>query len=200
MSWWYSFSFDEMLTSRRVQFAAIIIGTMLSFQYVFDVLKALAVTGIFLCLGLKIVYQHPPTRKLIVNSVSDFVTHFAGLVGEYLINNGGTEQLQQITTSLIKLGAECKRNWNEWNTKPATTAGSTSAILEKDHLILYFEFEKKSWNLHVPYDKTQKRSPERPYVQYVTGERKEFPNHHPSIPFYYRDNSDEGVEAIYGTE
>ena len=190
------FLLQKVWSSQIMQLLGILLGIFLSFQYLMNVVKILTISLTILSIGLKIVYLHEPTKKALGQLTNDLIQHFTDSIAAYCIKYATSQQLEEITTSVIKITAGFHRISKAWSGTPSCSP----AVLDSKYLNISFNFEGKQWELKVPFNKIHRRSPERPYIKYTTGERFEFPNHHPAIDFYYTDLSEAATECTYGME
>lgn len=189
------FLLEELSGSQKLQFGIVLLGIFFSFTYVLDVVKILTISLMCLIGGLKIIYHHEPTKKLLIQGASNLFEQFSNLVGAYCIRYASGQELQEITTNVLKITAGLHRISKTWSETP-----HSPAVIDAKYLNIPFNFQNKQWELKVPFNKIHTRSPERPYIQYITGERFEFPNHHPGLEFYYTDLSEAAAECTYGRE
>ena len=189
------FLLQELSRAQKLQFGIILLGIFFSFQYLINVVKILTISLMCLGIGAKIIHYHEPTKKLVIQWVSNLIQHFTNMIGDYCIKYASSQQLQEITTNVIKITAGFHRISKAWSGTSCNVA-----VIDAKYLNIPFNFQDKQWELKVPFNKVYARSPERPYIEYTTGEKIEFPKHHPGLEFYYTDLSEAAAECTYGME
>jgi len=181
----YIFSFfQDVVLSRWFYFYAVALGVAISLPHALEVLQALFWFVVLLSTGLVIVWRHPASQKWLIETAVFTGTWLSGQIATSI--NENTESVDKFQLQCAKFVKIFREGVEVLKGTP--NKSSTSVTIFNSELTIPFTLENKEYELVVAYDRKRARVLDRPYLlNNTTNVRRNFPKHHPCIPFYLRD-------------